>query len=336
MVTNLLAQRVKQGKMQGLFQDCAWCAFDENNIIARGCIGDAPQDARYDLASLTKVFTATALLRLAKEQSISLDAPIADFVPEISSPRLHEITLRKLLTHTSGLQAWIPFYTDGRPFWDIMIEQLALPPVKGMVYSDLNFMLLRDILCRITGLHYPDVIAKYVSVPLDLKTLSYAPLGDVPIAPCCRDNQIEERMCRERGIRFDGFRPHDTPVIGQTNDGNAFYYFRGISGHAGLFADVDSVAGLGQFYLLNKTDPWYRQALEPQDGCEGRCIGFHTGRPFPSGCGHTGFTGTSLWIEPERGIGMVILTNRLMAAGDPAPDLMPFRTDLHLILSGGI
>ena len=135
-------------------------------------------------------------------------------------------------------------------------------------------------------------------------------------------------MCADRGFVFHGFRSHDTTVMGQPNDGNAFYYFHGISGHAGLLGTVDGVARLGQFYL-EKKNRWFRQALPPQPGCEGRCLGFHTGVPFPRGCGHTGFTGTSIWIDSQTDSGMVILTNRLMCGGTVAPDLTEFRLMMH-------
>lgn len=330
----------RQAREDGLFQDCAWCVFTADGMQEQSHAGPSPMDAVYDLASLTKPFTATAALAIGEERGLSLDAPLCSLpgglvnaLPErpsaLARERLSAMTMRRLMTHTSGLQAWYPFYADGRPFWQTMADRLEAPPQTGMVYSDLNFMLMRELLCRITGLSYPDVIRQYVSRPLGLDFLDFAPLPEgVAAAPCCRDNAIEERMCRERGMRFNGFRPHNQTVCGQANDGNAFYYFHGVSGHAGLFGALSSVAGLGRFYL-RREDPWFLQALEPQPGCEGRCVGFHTGGSFPTGCGHTGFTGTSLWIDRERGLGMVILTNRLMSPTIASPDLLAFRLSMH-------
>lgn len=320
----------------GLFRDCSWRVFTAGGICEQGCVGMAPMEAAYDLASLTKIFTTTAMLAVTREKSLPLDTPLADLAQalpqrptDIARERLSAITLRNLSTHTSGLQAWYPFYADGRPFWTIMAERLEAPPQTGMVYSDLNYMLMREWLCHVTGLAYPQVMERFVSRPLALEPLLFAPLPeDLPVAPCCRDNRIEEGMCRERNMTFDGFRPHGQTVQGQTNDGNAFYYFHGVSGHAGLFGSAQAVAGLGRFYL-SQQDEWFRQALVEQPGCQGRCIGFHTGGPFPTGCGHTGFTGTSLWLDARRGFGMVILTNRLMSELDPSPNLLDFRLAMH-------
>lgn len=327
-------QLAQQALADGLFRDCSWCVFTDSGVQELDCVGQEPVNALYDLASVTKVFTATAVLGVTKAQRLSLDAPLGSFgLPDllgsqISRQRFAQLTLRKLLTHTSGIQAWYPFYADGRPFWTIMTERLEAPPVIGMVYSDLNYILLREVLCLLTGLAYPKVMERYVSQPLKLRPLCYAPLPNLPVAPGSMDNQIEEGMCRDRNMRFNGFRPHDTMVRGQPNDGNTYYYFHGVSGHAGLFGNVKSVAGLGQFYLTTQ-DPWYTQALQPQPECEGRCLGFHTGAPFPTGCGHTGFTGTSLWIDRQHGFGMVILANRLMGGGPSGPNLNPFRLAMH-------
>lgn len=330
-----LAEKAREKK---LFQSCCWCVFTARNLTELGCVG-AESDTWFDLASLTKVFTSTAALAVVREKKLSLDQPIDALLRENGSTipdectagaqaGLHRITMRKLLTHTSGLMAWYPFYADGRDFWKIMMERLEEPPQQGMVYSDLNFMLLRELLCCITSLPFETVIQRYVSEPAALKTVSFTLPVEAKIAVCCRDNQIEEKMCADRGFVFHGFRSHDTTVMGQPNDGNAFYYFHGISGHAGLFGTVDGVARLGQFYLEEK-NRWFRQALPPQPGCEGRCLGFHTGVPFPRGCGHTGFTGTSIWIDSQTDSGMVILTNRLMCGGTVAPDLTEFRLMMH-------
>lgn len=322
----------------GLFADCCWSVFDADGAEEHGCVGNAPWNAWYDIASLTKIFTTTAALAVMQERGLSLDCRLSDMPGNISGAlpsgsnvvareRLESMTMRRLLTHTSGLAAWYPFYADGRPFWEIMSEFLERPPLQKMVYSDLNFMLIRELLCHITGFHFERVIQRYVNERTGLDSVSFTPPAEAYVAPGCLDNQIEEKMCAQQGICFGGFRPHRKVVCGQANDGNAFYYFRGVSGHAGLFGNVDALAGLGRFYLMG--NEWFRQALAPQPGCAGRCLGFHTGSPFPTGCGHTGFTGTSLWLDGVRGFGMAILSNRLMCGGASAPDLTEFRMKMH-------
>ena len=287
----------------------------------------------FDLASLTKPYTATALLALTAETALSLDASAGELLGRMDGPlgrRLEGITLRALLTHTARLPAWYPLYVDGRPFFEILAE---LPEGRaGMVYSDIGYMLLREVLCAVTGLGFPRVIRRYVSEPLRIDALCFCPDKSLPLVPSCRDNGVEENMCRERGLRFDGFRPHFTDVVGEPNDGNAHYYFHGVSGHAGLFGTCGAVAELGRFYL-NTEDPAYLGAATPQPGCDGRCLAFHTGGAFPTGCGHTGFTGTSLWIDRQAGIGLALLTNRLYYDPLPQADMNAFSREVHTALA---
>ena len=102
-------------------------------------------------------------------------------------------------------------------------------------------------------------------------------------------------------------------------------------GPAGLFATVPARAGRGRFNLTTN-DPVYLGGVTPQPGCEGRCLVFHTGGAFPTGCGHTGFTGTSLWIDRERGFGLALLTNRLCYDHLPQADMNAFRRAVHTAL----
>ena len=201
-----------------------------------------------------------------------------------------------------------------------------------MVYSDIGYMLLREVLCAVTGLDFREVIRRYVSAPLRIDALRFCPDKSLPLVPSCRDNGVEENMCRERSLRFGGFRPHFTDVVGEPNDGNAWYYFHGVSGHAGLFGTAGAVAELGRFYLTTG-DPVYLGAVTPQPGCGGRCLAFHTGGAFPTGCGHTGFTGTSLWIDSQACFGLALLTNRLYYDHLPQADMNAFRREVHTVLA---
>ena len=194
---------------------------------------------------------------MAAETGLPLDASAGELLGRRDGPlgrRLAGITLRALLTHTARLPAWYPFYADGRPFFQILAE---LPEGgAGMVYSDIGYMLLREVLCAVTGLDFPQVIRRYVTAPLRMDALCFCPDKSLPLVPSCRDNGVEENMCRERGTAFGGFRPHFTDVAGEPNDGNAHYYFHGVSGHAGLFGTAGAVAELGRFYLTTE-DPDY-------------------------------------------------------------------------------
>ena len=325
---SVVGPMMTQAVEDGVFPYGEWALFGRGGVVESGAT-EGEGGRWFDLASLTKVFTATALLRYAKESALSLDESAGALLgplPPALDGRLRRITLRALLTHTARLPAWYPFYADGREFFTILE---GLPELdEGMVYSDIGFMLLREILCRLTGSGFESVIGRYAARPLNISELCFRPDRALPLVPSCRDNAVEERMCAERGIVFDGFRPHFTDVVGEPNDGNAHYYFHDVSGHAGLFGTARAVAELGVFYL-NTGDAAFLGAVMPQDGCEGRCLGFHTGGAFPSGCGHTGFTGTSIWLDRERGMGLVMLTNRLYYDHLPAADMSAFRRRVH-------
>ena len=202
-----------------------------------------------------------------------------------------------------------------------------------MHYSDLNFMLLGRIAAEQYGAALPRA--------LELAGLTgpdgprFFPKGEHAqaalaaqgrIAVSSYGNGIEEQMCAERGLAFAGFRSQAAPICGEANDGNCWYAFGGVSGHAGLFAPVSALVGLGQRYL--QSGGLLAQAM--QDTGNGRGLGFEIDAKFPDGCGHTGFTGPSLWLSPHSGLGMAILANRLAFPGQKqAPDLTEFRRTTH-------
>lgn len=316
---------IRRGVEEGVFPYAEWAAFDRNGIFRRGAT-EGEGGRRFDLASLTKTFTATALLKLAEEGRLSLDDD-AGAVLEPPSPRLRALlgrmSLRRLMTHTAGLPAWYPFYADGRPFFEALEAVLEAQGLgAGMVYSDLGYMLLGLVLGRVSGKPLEEAIDPFAF------GVSYRPEPGPDLVPSCRDNAVEEKMCAERGLAFSGFRKHFRDVTGEPNDGNAHYYWHDVSGHAGLFGTAEAVARLGIFYLCASREP-YLGGVTPQEGCEGRCLVFHTGGAFPTGCGHTGFTGTSLWLDREAGLGLALLTNRLCWDHLPQADMNAFRLAVH-------
>ena len=201
-----------------------------------------------------------------------------------------------------------------------------------MAYSDLNFMLLGLIFTQVTGLSLREGLEHYIKGPLGISDLSYGPVDPGLCAPSCCGNQIEQRMCAERGISFQGWRPNGVPVRGSCNDGNAYYYWRGASGHAGAFATSAALVRLCQFYMTTQKPIFLRAMAE--NVC-GRGLGFDKSAVFPDGCGHSGFTGTSLWLSREHHIGAVILTNKYFRSqGEPPGTSNEFRRDVHYALLG--
>ena len=217
---SVVASLMSGGVRDGVFPYGEWTLFDRNGIVEEGAT-DGSGGRWFDLASLTKTFTATAVLTLVKRGDFTLDTPAGGVLRNVRGAlagRLESVTLRELLTHTARWPAWYPFYADGRPFFEIL-EGISC--VDGMVYSDIGYMLLREVLCAATGLAFEEVIRRHAMEPLGIRELCFDPDRSLPLVPSCRDNAVEERMCAERGMSFDGFRAHCTDVIGEPNDGNA-------------------------------------------------------------------------------------------------------------------
>jgi CubicO group peptidase (beta-lactamase class C family) len=293
----------------------------------------------FDIASLTKIVTTTIILRLITNGNLSLNQTLDQCLPRVASnpvlsERLSGITLKQLLTHSSGLIDWFPFYSKKLDFYDILAD--VIPPAsekKEVVYSDLNFMLLGEVIKEITGLTLKQAVEEWVSRPLQMESMDYAPIKTDNVAATEFGNQIEMGMCHERGITFNGWRDLSRTIKGEVNDGNAFYFFQGQAGHAGLFSNAYDLMKLGQLYI--KGGDWGGERLINQELVEismteqqpSRGIGWQLSSLYPKGCGHTGFTGTSLWLVPEKKLVVVTLTNRLHT--QHPIHINSFREDLH-------
>ena len=170
---------------QGYFQAASFAVFDRQRILCQGACGDAVPETVFDLASLTKLFTATILLKLVDEGRLDLEEkvlPLLD-VPEkngILRKHLAEVSLFELLTHTSGLPAWYPLYAGTGSLWDRMEQAVVLeagrekPP---MVYSDLGFILAGRLVEQAAERSLPEAVETYIRRPLGIRVLTYLPKG---------------------------------------------------------------------------------------------------------------------------------------------------------------
>ena len=319
----------------GYFPSASVRVFDDRETLATVCVGEAREDSLFDAASLTKIATATQILRLISAGKLGLDTTLETIFPEteeqeILRERLGKRSIRQLLTHTSGIVDWYPFYSRrGEAFWQVMAYALEhTEPERGMVYSDLNYMILGKVIERLQGKPLDRCLQEDLVTPLGLGRMMYCPPADTDIIPSSYGNPIEERMCRERGISFDGFRSREEAVRGGTNDGNCFYYFRGVCGLAGIFAEAAAYERLCRYYM-NTDDPLLIEAQREQPGAPTRGLGFQTGVSYPHGCGHTGFTGTGIWFSREFRIGAVSMTNRLFYREENQNMTGDFRRALH-------
>ena len=320
----------------GYFPSACVRVFDREKTLAVVCAGEAREDSLFDAASLTKIATATQILLLIRDGKLTLDTTPAELFPEeirnrrILAERLAAVTVRRLLTHTSGIVPWYPFYSRrGEDFWDVTAYALEhTAPTEGVAYSDLNFMLLGKAIEKLRGKPLDRCLREDLAAPLGLGNIMYRPPATYHIIPSSYGNPVEERMCRERNISFDGFRSREEPVIGKANDGNCHYYFGEVSGHAGIFTDAEAYERLCRFYM-NTEDPLLIAAQREQPGAPTRGLGFQSGVSYPHGCGHTGFTGTGIWFSREKNVGAVSMTNRLFYRHENQQATADFRRTLH-------
>lgn len=278
------------------------------------------KDHLFDIASVTKIFTSTLILKLIDEGKLSLETELGDIFPVISEYGLEDISIYELLTHSSGLLNWFPFYTlNNNPthFFVDLKKVDNLKNTKGkVVYSDINFMLLGEVIKKIFNESLNNVIKGVFQKELMMDNVTYYPHTlNLPIVATEYGNQIETGMCKERNLEFNGFRTIEKAIIGEVNDGNAHYYWNGEAGHAGLFSTSTELLKLSSLYL-NVSDninflsnDIKEKAINTQT--ETRCLGFEKNKIYPSGIGHTGFTGTAIWIDPAEELAVCFLTNRL-------------------------
>jgi serine-type D-Ala-D-Ala carboxypeptidase len=344
---------------EGAFPGAALRIEGRDGLLFEGCWGDTghspladssptPLDPStlFDLASLSKLFTATAVLRLANLGRLSLGDRVAGLYRRYSEPlgveerllsrlegSLGEVDLAALLSHSSGIHYWYPFYASrGRPFESILADVLeAHPPTGQVVYSDLNFMILGRLVEGLSGKPFPDAMRDLVFSPLGLGRSSYGrPLGSA--APTEFGNRIERSMVADLGLSFDGWRDEAVPIQGEPDDGNCHYFFHGAAGHAGVFSDLGDLCRLGLLYLKGgraNGEAFLAPALAEEalrDRRGGRGLGFQLGDNYPGGgAGHTGFTGTYLHVNLGSGLVIALLASRLH---EPRPrDINPIRRE---------
>ncbi len=304
-------------------------------------------DTMYDLASLTKVVATTTLVEKLVEgdfpSPLDLDAPIERYLPEwIDGPQgegphkvvvrnlkelsqwqddrqiawRHKVTVRHLMTHTSGLPPFKEYWRTSTGKADtlsrIFAEPLEYEPGTKVVYSDLGIILMAEIIQRLTGEPLDKLAREYIFEPLRMKHTMYRPPKNLwpEIAPTEVDNQLRHRL-----------------VQGEVHDENAFA-IGGVSGHAGVFSTSPDLAAFCQMLLNGGVYAHQRvvkrstiaeftvpQALAKNERTLGWVVpteGSSSGHYFSAhSYGHTGFTGTTIWIDPDRQLFVVLLTNRV-------------------------
>lgn len=270
----------------------------------------------WDLASLTKVVALTsAMMLLVEEGRVDLDAPVQRYVPEWQGTGKAAVTVRHLLTHSSGLPSWRPLYKEAGSAAEALALVLATPldtvPGTRMVYSDLGAILLGHLVSRVSGEPFDRFVTRRVFEPLGMTETRFQPPAG--LRPRIAPTEIDP--WRQRHLR------------GEVHDENAFA-LGGVSAHAGLFSTARDLVRLARMYLNDgalegrrflapETIAHFTAAQNPS--LSHRALGWETptgsnsagsrasGRAF----GHTGFTGTSIWIDPGQNLFVLLLTNRV-------------------------
>ncbi|MDQ2969537.1 MAG: beta-lactamase family protein [Acidobacteriota bacterium] len=272
----------------------------------------------FDLASLTKPLAAGALAFEACRERLDLASPPGRFLPQWKKTRFDGITIEMLLTHTSGLAAWFPLYArgEGAPAYRRTLGELEpeAPPGSTVRYSDLGFLVLAEVLEAFFASRVDRVFADLVALP-EGSTARFLPEDPAICAATEEGDETERVLTANLGLAYAHFR---TEVVrGDVHDGNAFRR-GGVSAHAGLFATAEDVWRLARSWLDPARGEFTRDRTPALS--EARGLGWQGSRGAASvtegalsesAFGHTGFTGTSVWLDPERERIFVLLTNRI-------------------------
>jgi CubicO group peptidase (beta-lactamase class C family) len=355
-----------QGKIrEGLFPSASYLIAEKGVVAEAEAFGHAVREPEliqarketiYDIASLTKpLVTGLIAAQLYERNELSLESTLSRYFGETIGDK-GAITVTELLTHSSGLPAWRPFYlfeNAKEPFENVfsqIVEALfEYKTGERVVYSDYNFLLLGMIIEKVTGLKLKEAAEQLVIAPLSLHDTFFNPPADrkEDIAASEKGNAYEMSMCLEMYpdiiLTADKFR--EDVIWGEVHDGNCFY-LGGAAGHAGLFSNAREVNMLAHQFLSD-----YSQLLTPSTCSlfyknytkgldQDRSFAFQlastkgssAGGNLPESCfGHLGFTGTSLWIDPLNDRVFVLLTNRTHVETPVFADLAETRKEFNSI-----
>ncbi len=365
---------LERGRAEGAYPGAVALVARHGAIAAATALGLAQEerprpmalDTIFDLASVTKVVAGlSAVLFLLDAGVWALDDAVARFIPAFGQGAHRQITLRHLLTHSSGLPPWRPCYTSARTLAEtcavVAATELEAAPGTQVQYSDLGMLLVRELVRRVTGDDLPALLRHALFEPLGMRETGYLPAASQRERSAATEqgNGWEQAMVERAGLAFGDWRTHF--LVGEVHDGNAHYALEGISSHAGLFAPVGDLARFGQMYLqqgrwgdrtvlsaaaiaaatrlqtpglneayglgwrlvghrLQPSDAPVRSALtaaiSPEDPAALPAIPACGDLVSPRAFWHTGFTGTSLLVDPPNDVVLILLTNRVHPRAD--------------------
>ncbi|HEX7334294.1 MAG TPA: serine hydrolase domain-containing protein [Pyrinomonadaceae bacterium] len=307
-------------------------------------------DTIYDLASLTKpLVTALLCARRIELGELTLDSSVSHYLGEFDRTDKQTITVRELLTHTSGLPAWRPLYllTEDEPeraAGAIASLDLEYKPGTRVVYSDLGYIALGILLERMSHQRLADMAQREIFEPLKLAQTFFNPelALQTGIAACETGNAYELDMCKQMGAG-EYVNSRQRLIWGEVHDGNA-YFLGGAAGHAGLFSTARETFLIAQQFLGESTKlltpetcRMFRENMT-QGLDEARSIGWQLAATKdatssadlpPDSFGHNGFTGTCVWIDPGQRRVFILLTNRTHARVLPFANINAVRREFN-------
>jgi uncharacterized protein YbbC (DUF1343 family)/CubicO group peptidase (beta-lactamase class C family) len=296
------------------------------------------EDTIFDLASLTKVIaTTTAVMQLVDARRLQLEAPVAKYWPSFAAHGKAGITIEQLLTHSSGLRADLDLHENWSGALEARLrveaERPQYAPGTKFLYSDINFIALAELVERVTGQSFQTYVVRHIFDPLGMKDTGFLPAQSLR-------SRIAPTDIEEGGLRW-----------GEVQDPTA-RRMGGVAGHAGLFGTANDLALFAQMLLhggdLNGTrilsTGSVARLTAPHSlvGNVLRGLGWDIRSPYGGGedsafgtgsYGHTGYSGTSLWIDPKRSLYLIILTSRLHPEGKG--DVKPLRRNVAELVAAG-
>lgn len=344
-------QSVQQAMEEGITPGAVVLVAKDNKIVKETAYGyaykydmgsllDNPrlmtESTIFDLASITKVMgTTQGIMKLVSEGKLSVDDKVAKYIPEFAANGKGHITIKDLLTHTSGLMAWQPTYLHTQNSQGVLdyINELPLeyPTGTKRVYSDFSFMTLGFIIEEVTNERLDEYLEKNIYAPLHMDDTMFTPPDDLKsrIAATSWGNPFEYKMIDDPNFGYyvegdaDDFCCwREYTLVGEVNDGNSYYANGGVAGHAGLFSTARDLAVLGQTMLngggYDTKELYDKEVVDTFTAAQrfGQGYGWerngsymghlHSNDTF----GHTGFTGTQVIFDPIENLQIIVLTNK--------------------------
>lgn len=323
-----------QNKIVSYFADGKALLYSDSNgtMLSEDQQIDTTKESIYDLASLSKLFTTLMALDQLGKGALSLNETVASYMPEFAADNKSTITIQQLLTHTSGFDAdpvpaLYPKYSTYDDRREACITQALInTPGEAYLYSDLNFMNLGFVLETITGKTLDTLVREHLTEPLCMKDTFY----NVDNVPSSELEKYDRMAATEFQIEVLGPNepPRPQPVRGTVHDENS-WALNGVSGHAGVFSTAADLGIMCQMILNNGTyngvkvlEPWTVDLIfenfNTKFPSNAHGLGFELNQTYWSGpmrslqtAGHTGFTGTTLWIDRPSGTFAVQLASRV-------------------------